>query len=155
MKAAYSSPLTSPERFEAMNRWFSNNHSKLTNELFPRDSVLYNEKKGVQEWFYALPVDTCEKSVDGFEIVDLPHGLFAVASCLDADLDNAADWLKTREEIMGWVRQSERFALYENQEGRSERYAMFHIVTPGRMIATGFAQEDLYIPIVQKESAAF
>ena len=36
----------------------------------------YNERLGAQEIRKA------------FEVVELPHGLFAVASCLDADLEN-------------------------------------------------------------------
>ena len=150
MKAAYSGPLSDGKKFEAFNKWFSDYHSALTTELFPRDFMWYNEQIGAQEWFYALPYDTEEKSINGFEIVDLPHGLFAVASCLDADLDQAADWLKTREEIIAWVSKSDQFVLYENGEGKTERYPMFHITSPGRLISTGISQENLYVPIVEK-----
>ena len=99
MKAVYSGPLSDGEKFEKFNNWFSEYHATLKNELFPRDFMWYNERLGVQEWFYALPADTKLEDCGGFEIVDLPSGLFAVASCLDADLDQAADWLNTREEL--------------------------------------------------------
>lgn len=42
----------------------------------------------------------------------------------------------------------EKFALYENGEGKPERYAMFHIISPGALIEKGYAVENLYVPIV-------
>ena len=110
----------------------------------------YNERTRAQEWFYALPAGAKDADLAGFEIVDLPCGLFVVASCLDADLDQAADWLKTREELMEWVSRSEHFKLYQNEAGKPERYPMFHIVSPGRLIPVGISVEDLYLPIEEK-----
>lgn len=107
----------------------------------------YNERCGAQEWFYALPAGADAGELPEFPIADLPAGLYAVASCLDADLDGAADWMQTREEVMAWVRESKRFRLYRNEDGKPERYPMFHIVSPGRLIPTGISIEDLYIPI--------
>ena len=121
MKAVYSGPLTSEEKFESFNRWFSRYHASLAGELYPRDFMWYNERLGAQEWLYALP--------------------------RDADLDEAADWMKTREELMQWVESSGRFRLYRNGEGKPERYPMFHIVSPGRLIPRGISIEDLYMPI--------
>lgn len=154
MKAVYSGPLTDTEKFEKFNQWFSAYHASLTNELYPRDFMWYNERIGAQEWFYALPAGADTAQITEFEIVDLPSGLFAVASCLDADLDQAADWLKTREELMEWVNRSGRFALYQNAPGKAERYPMFHIVSPGRLIPAGISVEDLYYPIEEKREAS-
>ena len=150
MKAVYSGPLTTEARFEAFNKWFSEYHQTLKYELFPRDFMWYNERSGVQEWFYALPCDAAGVDCGGFEIRELPHGLFAVASCLDADLDQAQDWLKTREELIQWVNQSDKFALYENGDGKEERYPMFHIVSPGKLILQGISIENLYVPMIEK-----
>lgn len=151
MKAAFSGPMTDRESFEKFASWFSGYHASLKHELFPRDFMWYNEKRGAQEWFYALPCEYEGNSIDGYEIVDLPHGLFAVASCMDADLDRAADWMKTREEILSWVQASDRFELYVNGDGKRERYPMFHIVSPGYMYKDGLSIEDLYVPIRLKE----
>lgn len=145
MKAVYSGPLTDEETFEKFNTWFSRYHASLKNELYPRDFMWYNERVGAQEWFYALPAGAEE--IPEFAVTDLPAGLYAVASCLDADLDGAADWMQTREEVMDWVNKSKRFRLYRNEDGKPERYPMFHIVSPGRLIPTGISIEDLYIPI--------
>lgn len=147
MKAVYSGPLTDEARFEAFNTWFSRFHAALPCELYPRDFMWYNERVGAQEWFYALPQGTDAEAIKEFEIVDLPHGLFAVVSCLDADLDQAAEWMKTREELMQWVEQDSRFRLYRNGPGKPERYPLFHIVSPGRLMSQGLSIEDLYMPI--------
>lgn len=147
MKAVYSGPLTDGERFERFNSWFSAYHATLKNELYPRDFMWYNERIGAQEWFYALPAGAEESQIPDFEIVDLPSGLYAVASCLDADLDRAADWLSTRQALLDWVEASGRFTLYRNGSGKPERYPMFHIVSPGRLIPGGISIEDLYLPI--------
>ena len=150
MKAAYSGPLTDRQKFEDFNKWFSEYHASLTNELFPRDFMWYNERIGAQEWFYALPAGATEEDCKGFELVELPSGLFAVASCLDADFDQAEDWLKTREELIKWALESNKFKLYENEKGKKERYPMFHIVSPGELYAEKISIEDLYLPIERR-----
>ncbi|BDF73004.1 hypothetical protein CE91St41_39880 [Oscillospiraceae bacterium] len=150
MKAAFSGPLSSKEAFERFNTWFSRFHAAQSCELYPRDFMWYNERLGVQEWFYALPANCDPSEITDFEIVDLPSGLYAAASCLNADLDAAKDWLSTREEIIAWVEASGSFELYRNGEGRAERYPMFHIVSPGWMMPMGISVEDLYVPIVTK-----
>jgi hypothetical protein len=66
---------------------------------------------------------------------------------LDADLDQAADWLHTREELLKWAADSDQFKAYENGEGKKERYPMFHIVSPGELYAEKISIEDLYLPI--------
>ncbi|MGN1025014.1 MAG: hypothetical protein ACI4P4_01290 [Faecousia sp.] len=147
MKAVYSGPLTDDKTFEKFNNWFSLYHASLKNELYPRDFMWYNERTHAQEWFYALPAGADAEEIAEFTVTDLPAGLYAVAACLDADLDGAADWMKTREEVMDWVNKSSRFRLYRNEPGKPERYPMFHIVSPGRLIPTGISIEDLYIPI--------
>lgn len=151
VKAVYSGPLTSGERFEAFVKWFSAYHALLTNELYPRDFMWYNERVGVREWFYALPAGAKPEDCCGFEIVDLPGGLFAVASCQDADFDEAADWLATREELIKWAAESEKFCLYENGEGKTERYPMFHIVSPHELYSEKISIEDLYMPIERRK----
>lgn len=151
VRAACSGPLTDEARFARFNDWFSRYHAAQPCELYPRDFMWYNERLGAQEWFYALPAGADERDTEGFPVVTLPHGLFAVAPCLDADLDGAADWMRTREELIAWAQASGRFRPYENGEGRPERYPMFHIVSPGRLIPEGVSIEDLYLPIEERE----
>lgn len=150
VKAVYSGPLTTKEAFEGFVKWFSTYHAALQGELYPRDFMRYNERLQAREWFYALPGGADPAQVTEYPVVDLPAGLYAVAPCLNADLDGAADWERTREEILQWVAASERFAPYANGEGKAEKYPMFHIVSPGRLMAAGISVEDLYVPIVEK-----
>ena len=147
MKAVYSGPLTDGEKFGAFVSWFSAFHSSLKSELAPRDFMRYNERIGAREWFYALPEHIDPSTITGFEITDLPCGLFAVASCLDADLDEAEDWLKTRGELIEWAEKSEKFMPYRNGDGKPELYPMFRIVSPPSLIGDGISIEDLYLPI--------
>ena len=147
MKAVYSGPLTDGEKFGAFVNWFSAFHSSLKCELVPRDFMWYNERVGAREWFYALPEHFDPSAITGFEIVDLPCGLFAVASCLDADLDQMEDWMKTRGELAEWAEKSEKFMPYQNAAGKPERYPMFQIVSPPSLMNEGISIEDMYFPI--------
>ena len=106
VRAACSGPLTDEARFARFNDWFSRYHAAQPCELYPRDFMWYNERLGAQEWFYALPAGADERDTEGFPVVTLPHGLFAVASCLDADLDGAADWMQTRAALLAGRRRA-------------------------------------------------
>ena len=81
VRAACSGPLTDEARFARFNDWFSRYHAAQPCELYPRDFMWYNERLGAQEWFYALPAGADERDTEGFPVVTLPHGLFAVAPC--------------------------------------------------------------------------
>jgi len=132
----------------AFGKWSGEYHAKFTNELFQRDFMWYNEKENINEWFYALPAG--ETDAGGFEIVDLPLGLYAVASCNDADIDRAEDWLATRQELIDYANNSPIFKPYDNAEGKPERYPMFHITSPFRYAEKGISQENLYYPIDER-----
>ncbi len=113
----------------------------------PRDFMRFNERLNCMEWFYALPEGNGTADTAGFEIVDLPSGLFAVAPCVDADFDQAEDWMKTRGELREWAENSDKFKPYENGEGKVELYPMFQIVSPRYLYSEGISIEDLYFPI--------
>lgn len=66
-------------------------------------------------------------------------------------MGQAEDWLKTRENLINWVNESDRFELYCNESGKEERYTMFHGVSPGRMIPFRISIQDLYMPICERE----
>lgn len=150
MKAAYSGPMAPGSLNMSFLEWFSQFHATLRDQLAPRDFMRFNERRNCMEWFYALPEGTDPAQTGDFEIVELPAGLFAVASCMDADFDQAADWLKTRSELMEWAESSGRFKPYENGEGKAELYPMFRIVSPGYMYDEGISIEDLYFPIERR-----
>ena len=148
-RSVYSGSLENPAVFRNFVGWFSAYHASLKCELCPRDFMRFNERKGYMEWFYVLP-ENAEAPDCGFETVPFSGGLYAVAPCLDGDFDGGADWEATREELRKWVNESSLFKLWENREGRPERYPMFRIVSPGRMYHSGISIEDLYVPIEEK-----
>ena len=51
---------------------------------------------------------------------------------------------------LDWAENSERFRAYANAPGKPERYPMFHITSPGRLIPEGISIEDLYLPIKER-----
>lgn len=151
MKVVTSGPIRTQEAFEAFNKWFSEYHESLACELTPRDFMWYNEREKATEWIYALPEKAQESDCGGYEVKTFCFGLYAVAVCKDADLDNATDWMETQQEIKEWVKDSKLFMLHENGPNNEERYNMFHIVTPGWLQQKGFCLENLYVPICMKE----
>jgi hypothetical protein len=106
----------------------------------------FNPQLNCLEWLYVLPeglVDT-----GGYEVFDLPGGLYAVATCIDND----ADIQKTSELIHLWITQSEFFSESPNTNGADARYDMGHIITPPHMKEMiGYHQMDLFVPIVSKK----
>lgn len=153
LKAACFGPLTTPERFEAFDAWFSAYHARLKGEFYPRDFMWYNERLGANEWFDALPEGADLADIGGHAGIERPCGLYAVASCQDADRDQAADWLETHAFLRQWAASSARFKPYENGPCRPERHPLFHIVSPGRLQAEGVSIEDLYDPIEAREGS--
>ena len=153
VRAACSGPLTDEARFARFNDWFSRYHAAQPCELYPRDFMWYNERLGANEWFYALPEGADLADIGGHEGIERPCGLDAVASCLDADRDQAADWLETHAFLRQWAASSARFKPYENGPCRPERYPLFHIVSPGRLQAEGVSIEDLNDPIEAREGS--
>ena len=148
VKAAYSGLVQAGSKeFIAFNKWFSELHGTLKYELFSRDFLRFNERLNGFEWYYALPCDASQIDCGGYDIVDFPTGLYAVASCVDGDFDAAADWLDTRSKLMERVKQSEFFSLHENAEKKPERYPMFTITSPHRYYQKRISIEDLYVPI--------
>lgn len=150
MKVAYSGPLVDEKTFNRFNNWFSKYFAELECELTPRDFMLYNEEKQQTEWLFAMPENAAAGGAEGFQIIDYRFGLYAVASCRDADLDNAADWMATKSEIEDFVNKSELFELDYAASGRPARYPLFRIASPPRLIPLGVCEQDMYIPIALK-----
>ena len=97
------------------------------------------------EWAYA--VEELSKAADGsvdtggFEVIDFPGGLFAVAVSVDAD---GRDHNRVHSGIQKWVKKSGCFALDETDR----RFSMGHIASPPQAReAMGYHQMDLYFPI--------
>jgi len=96
------------------------------------------------EWAYA--VAEIPDDMDGFEVIDFPGGLFAVAISVDAD---GRDHDRVHRGIQKWVKKSGCFALDETDQ----RFCMGTITSPQcTKNVMGYEQMDLYFPIRIKEA---
>lgn len=77
----------------------------------------------------------------GYDVVDFPGGLYAVAVSIDEDDE---DGERVYAAIKDWTRESGVFALDE----RPGHYTMFHVITPDEAYeAMGYRQLDILVPI--------
>lgn len=99
----------------------------------------FDEESKRLVWYYALPPDIADP--EGFDVVDFPGGLYAVAISRDED---DADGERVYAGIRKWVGDSGAFAVDEGPR----RYTMFHAITPDEAYRTmGFRQLDIFVPI--------
>ena len=101
--------------------------------------MMFDEGNGKLNWFNPL-----SNKIDphcGFEIVDFPGGLYAVAISIDKDDD---DGQRVYNEIKKWIQTNHIFELDE----RLGHYTMFHVITPDDVFnAMGYRQLEIFVPI--------
>lgn len=114
---------------------FSSWMETLPRTMFPRDFLWFDESRGGFVWYYmhhdglAVP--------DGFDIVDFPGGLYAVASGIDGE-DNA----EAMNAIDRFIQVSGCFAP------DPARRQLGNVITPPEaQKAMGYSQMDYYTPI--------
>ncbi|MGI6191944.1 MAG: GyrI-like domain-containing protein [Christensenellales bacterium] len=123
---------------EAFDGWFS----ILERELFPKDFLWFDEKRGGFVWYYLYREGM--DVPDGFEVVDFPGGLYAVATGIDGEKNDGA-----MEAIRQFLREKGCF------EEDSSRPSMGHVITsPDAGAAMGYAQMDYYVPVKVIEAKA-
>ncbi len=131
-----SSGDKSLEEFDA---WWSRVDQKRKDRFFPRDFMTFDPQSQSLIWFYALPDGVTDTG--GFDVVDFPGGLYAVAISKDKD---DADGNRVVAGIREWVKSSGVFALDE----RPGHYELFHVITPDEAYeAMGYRQLDIFVPI--------
>ena len=86
--------------------------------------MYYDEQTKKMVWNYALPPDM--EDAGGFDIIDYPGGLYAVAISIDGDENNKGDGEQVYAEMKKWIKDS---GVFETDE-RPGHYTMFNIVTP-------------------------
>lgn len=123
------------------NEWFAEFDKGRADRFYPRD-FMWSPPGGGFQWGYA--VSELPKDTGGFEVIDFPGGLYAVAVSVDAD---GADHDRVYGRIREWVNASGCFVLDESDERRS----LGNITSPpsAREIM-GYDQMDLYLPIAVK-----
>jgi len=126
------------------NEWFSAYDQTRADRFYVRDFMWGPASGTWVEWAYA--VTDIPEDLGGFEVIDFPGGLFAVAVSVDAD---GRDHDRVHGAIQRWVKKSGCFALDETDE----RFSMGNITSPMRTKeAMGYHQMDLYFPIRIKEA---
>ncbi len=144
LKVVSSGNISAMEDFEAFDQWWSSIEAK--HYITPRDFMWYNVKKGYLEWFFALPEG--HKDTGGYEIVDFPGGLYAVAASKDAEEEAIEE---TKASIRSWVEASGCFGLSTSESDPAERYVMTHVTTPKIFKEKmGYHLSDIFMPIVAK-----
>ncbi|MHA6531727.1 GyrI-like domain-containing protein [Paenibacillus sp. BAC0078] len=143
LKVVNSGSISTMEDFEAFDQWWSSIDVK--HYITPRDFMWYNVKKQYLEWFFALPEGY--KDTGGYEVVDFPGGLYAVAASKDAEEEVE----ETKASIRSWIEESGYFALSTNENDPAERYVMAHVTTPKIFKEKmGYHLSDIFVPIVVK-----
>ncbi|ADL50827.1 hypothetical protein [Clostridium cellulovorans] len=143
LKMVSSGAITNIEQLEAFDNWWSS--IDVNQYITPRDFMWYNEKKRYMEWVFAIP-DNCI-DFGGYQLVNFPGGLYAVATSKDAD----EDCKTAREEICKWVSESGCFQLATEENDNEIRYTMSHVITPKVFKEKlGYHLADNFVPIVVK-----
>jgi len=132
------------------DQWLTAYSATYTDHLQIRDLMWGPTSGAWVEWAFAvkeIPDATAGGvGIEGFEVIDFPGGLFAVAVSVDGD---GKDHDRVHEGIQKWVRKSGCFALDETDE----RFCMGSITSsPQARDAMGYHQMDLYFPIRVKEA---
>ena len=130
--------------FKRFSDWFSAYDKTRADPFYARD-FMWASADGMFEWGFALAEEAAGVDTGGFDVIDFPGGLYAVAVSVDAD---GKDHDRVYKSIQDWVRNSGCFALDENETRRS----LGNITSPPCMKERmGYHQMDLYFPIRIKE----
>ncbi len=147
-KMVTSGPANGPDAFApegALMRfceWFTEFDKERVDRFYPRD-FLWSPPDGGFQWGYAVP--GMPEDTGGFEVIDFPGGLYAVAISVDAD---GKDHNRIYKGIQKWVKKSGCFVLDETDNRRS----LGNITSPEFVKEImGYGQMDLYMPIRIKE----
>ena len=143
LKVVSSGAITTPEQFEAFDKWWS--AIDVERYITPRDFMWYNEKENYMEWVFAIPDNY--RNHGNYQLTDFPGGLYAVTTSKDREEDSAL----AKEEIHKWVIESGCFELSTENNEITKRYSMAHIITPKIFKEKmGYHLSDHFIPIVAR-----
>jgi len=134
--SAGSSSTVENERLRQFKDWWSARDALRTDRFFGRDFMWWDDQERGFAWGYAVagPPD----DAGGFDVMDFPGGLYAVATFTDDGVDVGT----TYDLIMAWVAGSGCFAADPGRPVLNQA-----IGTPEAAEAMGYRQQDLYVPI--------
>jgi len=133
------------EKLHQFSEWWAPQDALRADRFYGRDFMWHDTDKNGFAWGYAVtevPADT-----GGYEVIDFPGGLFAVATYAIE-----GEYIKDAENIYyaikKWVEKSGCFAVDEG----AGRYVMWNSVPKSKeacdaMAAAGYYQFDQYVPV--------
>ncbi len=124
------------------SEWWSAFDKLRKDRFYARDFMWYDGAAGGMAWGLAvadIPADT-----GGFEVIDFPGGLYAVANYADGDAEGAYT------SINKWVEESDCFIP---DGSRNHMWHCFGCCSEPIPIIMGYNQYDFYFPILVKGEA--
>ena len=139
-----SSETSENEALRRWGEWWPTQDALRRDRFYARDFMWFDHEAQGFAWGLALTEDL--EDTGGYEVIDFPGGLYAVANynCAEGD----GDVLAVYEGMKKWIEKSGCFCL-DDGAGRN---GMYHFInTPAAAEAMGYGQYDLYVPIRVKE----
>ena len=132
-----SSETSENEKLRQFCEWWGAADALRRDRFFARDFMWYDREGQGYAWGLALTEGL--EDTGGYEVIDFPGGLYAVANYSG----DAADVCRSTAK---WIGRSGCFTADAGREG------MIHFInTPAAAEAMGYGQYDLYLPIRVKE----
>ena len=147
-------PSSEPEDDETIRRfeqWWNAQDELRRDRFYARDFVWHDREANGFAW--GLAVTEIPEDTGGWEVMDFPGGLFAVANynCVGSPKEAVRKVVAIYESIKKWVEKSGCFAMDEGA-GRHIMWNCFN--SKAALAAMGYGQCDEYVPIRIKEADA-
>jgi len=130
-------------RLRRFEKWFAKQDALRKDRFYSRDFMWWDEKAGGSAW--GLAVTDIPEDTGGFDIIDFPGGLYAVANFVD-DADAPGDVFTVVGMLNAWVDNSGCFEADPNRN-----YLNHFIGTRRAAESMGYHQQDIYMPIRIRE----
>jgi len=137
-----SASTSTNERLRRFGEYWPALDEARRDRFYARDFMWYDDAAGGTAWGLAVadvPADT-----GGFDVIDFPGGLYAVATYSEGDAEGAYGKIKE------WVEAS---GCFLPDESRHHLWQSFGRCSEPVSAVMGYAQYDFYFPILTKERA--
>ena len=123
------------EALRCFSEWWSAQDKLRKDRFYARDFMWYDH--AAQGFAWGLALTDVPEDTNGYEVIDFPGGLYAVANY-------NGDASVVYNDMKKWIDKSGCFA----PDDGVGRYGMYHFINaPAAAAAMGYGQYDLYLPI--------
>ena len=134
-----SATTTTNDLLRKFNEYWPTLDKFRKDRFYARDFMWYDGAAGGMAWGLAVAVVPSETG--GFDVIDFPGGLYAVANYADDDAEG------TYSNIKKWVEES---GCFIPDESRNQLWHSFGCCSAPVSAIMGFSQYDFYFPIMVK-----